>query len=202
MTSTNPRARSLIQLLLDWKLGFLLMTAGLFLATTFYYLLPPIYSAQATVVVDMNVEENWAGLPDNEIFYFLDREARKLVELAWSDSVLAQVESETGVTVSKLRAETLMLSQPKDGGWHFYAKSTSPERAEIIASSWALSFTEQISSSSASDNPFGILENINVTPTQTHNLPVKRQGELVWFALAGALGGWLIGLLLVLFKKR
>ena len=178
------------------------MTAGLFLATTLYYLLPPIYSAQATVVMDMNVEENWSGLPDNEIFYFLDRETRKLVELAWSDSVLARVESETGVSVSTLRSETLQLSQPKDGGWHFYAKSSSRAQAEIIASSWAVSFTEQISSTSASDNPFGILENIKVTPTQTQNLPVKRQGELLWFALAGALSGWLIGLLLVLFKKR
>jgi len=178
------------------------MTAGLFLGTTLFYLLPPIYRAQATVVVDLNVEQNWAGLPDNEIFYFLDRETRKLVELAWSDPVLAQVEVETGVPVSTLRTESLQLSQPKDGGWHFYASSASPEQAEMIASSWAVSFAEQISAASSTGKAIGILENISVTPTQTRNLLVTRQGELLWFGLAGALGGWLIGLLLVLFKKR
>lgn len=178
------------------------MVSGLFLGCSLYYLLPPVYQARASVVVDLNIEQNWHGSPDNEVFYFLDRETRKLVELAWSDRVISQVEEENGLDVSLLRNEILSLSQPKDGGWHFYASAATPSQAEELASSWAKAFINEVSSARSNQNELGILENINAIPSQIEDLPIVRKGSLLLFGLIGATGGWLIGMLLVLFRKR
>jgi len=50
---------------------------------------------------------------DREQFYYLERETRKLEEIAWSDSVLNQVASQVkDVTVDQMRGGKLQLSQP------------------------------------------------------------------------------------------
>lgn len=188
--------------LLDWKLGFLFMLAGIVLGAAVYFVLPGDYQAKATVVVDMNVEENWVGSPDNEIFYFLDRETRKLEEFAWSDTVMSKVSEEMGTPITKLREEVLSLSQPKDGGWHFFARSADRALAEHAAASWAVAFADGVNAELSGGNTRGLLENITVSATQVENLPVERTGSLSVDSLVGALGGWLTGILLILFRKK
>lgn len=178
------------------------MLAGIILGAAVYFILPGDLQAKATVIVDMNVEENWAGSPDNEIFYFLDRETRKLEEFAWSDMVMSKVSVETGISISQLRDEVLSLSQPKDGGWHFFARSADGDLAERAAASWAVAFTDGVNSELSGGKTFGLLENITVSTTQAENLPVERTGSLSVDTLVGALGGWLVGILLILFRKK
>lgn len=188
--------------MLDWKPGFLFMLAGIALAMAIYFIFPGEYQAKATVVVDMNVEENWSGLPDNEIFYFLDRETRKLVEYAWSDEVMAQVTSASGISSSTLREDVLSLSQPKDGGWHFFAKNADKGVARNTATAWALAFTEGVNAEISDGNGLGILENITVIPSQIEGLPIEHTGSLSIYSLIGALGGWFAGMLTILFRKK
>ncbi len=120
-----------------WVLGALL---GGLLGLAAYSLFPPEYRARATVLVDFDVEQSWPDLPDREVFYFLDREARQLVELAWPDATLQPVAAQTGVDVTTLRSGMLTLSQPADGGWHFLRRSSDPALAARVASLWAQAF--------------------------------------------------------------
>ena len=70
------------------------------------------YRAQATVNVDFNLEQAWPQETDRQQFYYLEREARKLEELAWSDEIMSQLSSQFAIPVEALRAEKLLLSQP------------------------------------------------------------------------------------------
>ncbi|MBX3048376.1 MAG: hypothetical protein KIT46_04815 [Anaerolineales bacterium] len=120
-----------------WLLGALL---GALLGFAAYQLFPPLYRAQATVVVDHNLEEAWPAAEDRELFQFLGRETERLEELAWSDAVLAAVSEAGGISLGELRSGRLQLSHPSDGGWHFYALSEQPALAQALASHWAESF--------------------------------------------------------------
>lgn len=198
----NTADRPLIQYLLEWKLSLLFMLAGVAIGVICYLIAPSAYQSKASVIVDFNVEENWNGTPDNEIFYFLDREARKLEELAWSDQVLFIVADQVGIPVAALRQDVLSLSQPKDGGWHFYARSDDIKQAELIAGAWASAFAEVVNENITGDNPLEILENIAVTPSQISDLPTKKLNSLAAFSLIGALSGWLVGLIVLMVRKR
>jgi len=69
----------------------------------------------------------------------LERETRKLEEIAVSDTVLNAVTAQiSGTTVQQLRDQKLQLSQPGNGGWHFFADDRDPQRAGALASAWAL----------------------------------------------------------------
>ncbi len=134
----------LIMLLRAWRLWLLGALIGGLAGAGLYLVLPPDFRTQATVVVSFNMEKAWPDKPDNELFYYLERESRKIEETAWSDAVLANVSKKTGYTVSQLRAGRLELSQPQDGGWHFYGIDPSANKAESLASAWAQAFTEQV----------------------------------------------------------
>ena len=135
----------LIQLLQAWRFWVLSGLVGALLGGLVYVIAPPDFRARATVVVDFNMEQAWPVDSDRELFYYLEREARKLEDVAWSDATLARVAEEVGdVTVSDLRDGVLELSEPADGGWHFYANDPSPERAEQLASVWAETFVTEV----------------------------------------------------------
>ena len=134
----------LIQLLQAWRFWLLSGLIGALLGGLAYAIFPPDFRARATVVVDFNMEEAWPVDSDRELFYYLEREARKLKELAWSDDVLSAVANEAGVTVTDLRSGVLELSEPADGGWHFYANDPSSAKAEQLASVWAGAFVAEV----------------------------------------------------------
>jgi hypothetical protein len=211
----SPSADDLITLLQAWRFWLLSGLVGALLGGLFYAVFPPDYRARATVVVDFNMEEAWPVDSDRELFYYLEREARKLEEVAKSDAVLEEVANKTGnVTVDELRAGVLELSEPADGGWHFYANDPSPERAEELASAWAQAFTEKtqqgIENAIALDlarkaleanptdetllarvsrlesNSLGITPEIQVSLAQAKNLQAVRQAGAGYFVLVGA----------------
>lgn len=121
-----------------WLIGALL---GALVAWAAYGLFPPDYRARATVVVDNNLEEAWTYFPDRQLFQFLRRETDRLRELAWSDAVLTQVaEQSAGLALADLRAAALEISQPSDGGWHFYAQHAQADISADMATTWANAF--------------------------------------------------------------
>jgi hypothetical protein len=65
-----------------------------------------------------------------------------MVELAWSDEVLGQL----NFPVDELRGGKLQLSQPAEAGWRFYADDDDPKAAEMLASAWANAFVEKAAS--------------------------------------------------------
>lgn len=176
-----PVFDDLLHLLRAWRLWLSGALLGGLLGLGVYALFPPEYRARATVMVDFNVEQSWTELPDREVFYYLDREARKLVELAWSDETLRAVAAQTGVEMTLLRSGTLTLSQPSDGGWHFYADSADPVLAARLAAGWAQAFTATAARSADEFTPYLV-----ITPTQIENLPVERAVSRGTYALAGA----------------
>ncbi len=133
-----------IRLLRAWRFWVLGALIGGLAGTAFYFVSPPDYRARATVVVSFNMEKAWPNKPDNELFYYLERESRKVEEVAWSDATLQQVAGQTNLTVAELRSGKLELSQPQDGGWHFYASDPSQKTANELATAWAQVFTAQV----------------------------------------------------------
>lgn len=135
----------LAEILAAWRLWLLGALVGAVLAWGVYQLWPPAYRAQATVVVDANLEEAWQYFPERDLFTFLFRETTRMEELAWSDEVLGVV---AGVVpdygIQELRRDVLSLAHPADGGWHFYATSPQPETAQALASSWAQAFVTAV----------------------------------------------------------
>lgn len=177
----------LLRLLRAWRLWLLGALLGGLLGMAVYVLFPPEYRARATVIVDFNVEQSWPEIPDREVFYFLDRETRKLVELAWADDTLQAVAAQTDVDVATLRSGLLTLSQPSDGGWHFYADSADAVLAAKLASAWAQAFTVKAGAEAGQFTPYLV-----ITPTQTQNLPVARAVSLGTYALTGAALGMVL----------
>jgi hypothetical protein len=49
-----------------------------------------------------------------------------------------------GVTVNELREGKLLLSQPGEAGWHFFAEDRDPETAKALASAWAIAFNDKV----------------------------------------------------------
>ncbi len=135
----------LIQLLQAWRFWLLASFLGALLGGLAYIVSPPDFRARATVLVDFNMEQSWPVDSDRELFYYLEREARKLEDVAKSDDVLVAVVNEVGdTTVEELRSGILELSEPADGGWHFYANDPDPARAEQLASVWAETFVAKV----------------------------------------------------------
>ena len=134
---------SLVRVLQSWRLWMAGAMIGALVAYGVYAVFPPDYRAKSVVVIDHNLEQAW-NVSSGEASYFLTRETRKLLELAWSDETLGLVADRVGeVSVQELRDEILQLSQPEDGGWYFYANSPSASQAEKIAATWAEVFYQQ-----------------------------------------------------------
>src|SRR5512143_3043391 len=83
----------LIRLLRAWRFWLVCAVAGGLIGAAVYLVIPPLYRARATVNVDFHLEQAWPQETDRQQFYYLEREARKLEELAWSDEVMNRVSS-------------------------------------------------------------------------------------------------------------
>ncbi|GAB4503175.1 MAG: hypothetical protein Fur0043_01670 [Anaerolineales bacterium] len=195
-----PSLDDLIRLLKAWRFWALGALIGALLGAAAYALFPPPYRARATVNVDFNLEEAWPQETDRQQFYYLERETRKLEEIAWSDEVLQMVAREHGVSVADLRHGILSLSQPAEAGWHFYAESRDPARASALASAWALAFTAQVQAQVTAQS--GLNSFIRVQAVQTQDIPVERRVGQGAYLLAGAIGTLVVGALLILFFGR
>jgi hypothetical protein len=194
-----PSLDDLVRLLKAWRFWVVGALAGALLGAALFYVAPPPYRARATVNVDFNLEEAWPQETDRQQFYYLERETRKLEEIAWSDEAMRAVANASGEDVSVLRQDVLRLSQPAEAGWHFYADDPDPGRAESLAASWALAFTEQARASMAAQA--GLNEFIRLDPVQVEGLPVSRRVSRGTYLLAGSVGFLVVSALLVLFVK-
>jgi capsular polysaccharide biosynthesis protein len=179
-----PSLDDLIRLLKAWKFWVLGAVVGALLGALTYYVVPPAYQARATVNVDFNLEQAWPQETDRQQFYYLERETRKLEEIAWSDDVMRSLAAGSSIPVEDLRDGKLMLSQPAEAGWHFYAQDNDPERAQELASAWALLFEEKVREEIA--NSDGLNSFIKVDATQAENIPVERSIPLSSYLLTGA----------------
>ncbi len=182
-----PEADDLVRLLRAWRFWFLGAVAGALAGAAVFYVAPPPYRARATVNVDFHLEQAWPQNTDREQFYYLERETRKLEELAMSDATLGAVASSVpGMTVLQMRAGKLQLAQPGNGGWHFYADDPDPQRAAARAAAWAESFTRQVEAQVVAGSSGGLEPYIRVDPAQTANLPVSRFPGLAVYLSIGA----------------
>ena len=180
-----PSLDDLIQLLKAWKFWVLGAVAGALIGAAIFFIAPPTYRARAVVNVDFNLEQAWPQDTDRQQFYYLERETRKLEEIALSDDVMEAVSSQTGVPIEELRDRKLKLSQPAEAGWHFYAEDGNPEQARKLAGVWAQAFAEKVQMNVA--NSKGLNSFIQVDATQTENLPVGRSIPLSTYLLTGAI---------------
>lgn len=141
--SSQSGSDPIAELFSAWQLWLLGALLGAIAAWAVFQLAPPPYRAVATVVVDQNLEEAWEFFPDRQLFQFLQRETERLEQVAWSDEVMHDVASSMpGYSVAELRGGILQLSQPSDGGWHFYANDQDPATAQHLAATWAHEFVE------------------------------------------------------------
>ncbi|MCC6499613.1 MAG: hypothetical protein IT313_05010 [Anaerolineales bacterium] len=181
-----PSLDDLTRLLKAWKFWTLGAILGAAIGAAVYFVAPPPYQARATVVVDFNLEEAFPQDTDRQYFYYLERETRKLEEIAWSDDVMNQLSSEFGISVEELRGGKLELGQPAEGGWHFYASDRDVRTAVQLASTWARLFTDEVNTKVTNSdglNPF-----IRVEMAQAENLPSEPSQPISAYLLAGAVG--------------
>lgn len=186
-------------LLKAWKFWVTAFLLGTVLGSVVYLVVPPAYRARATVVVDFNLEEALPQDTDRQHFYYLERETRKMEELAWSDEVLNTLATEFDLSISDLRNDRLSLSQPAEAGWHFYADSGSATQASRLASAWAQAFAQVITArvESGDLNAF-----IKVEVTQSAEVPVERREPISTYMLLGAIALMVISMFWTLFFNK
>jgi hypothetical protein len=138
-------ADPLVRLLGAWRFWVAAAILGILLGWLAYTISPPPYRARATIVVDFNLEDMLPGYEPRKTFHLLSRETRKVEEIAWADDTLATVAAEFGnVSVTELRSGKLILSQPSDGGWHFWGEDVHSSRAQELAALWAETFIQNL----------------------------------------------------------
>ncbi|MDP1548485.1 MAG: hypothetical protein Q8L87_20930 [Anaerolineales bacterium] len=191
---TPPSLDDLIRLLRAWRFWALGALIGILFGAAVYYIAPPPYRARATVNVDFNLEQALPAETDRQHFYYLEREARKMVEIAWSDEALSQLDA----PVADLRDGKLNLSQPAEAGWHFYADDRDPQVAASLASAWAQAFAAKVQTEIEAGN---INEFVRLEVTQSANLPKERSIPLSVFLLAGSSSFLLLAVFFVLFIR-
>lgn len=198
---SSPSLDDLIRLLKAWRFWSVGALIGGLLGAAVYYVAPPPYRAHAVVLVDFNLEQAWPQDTDRQQFYYLERETRKLEEIAYSDAVLEMiVTTNPDISMQELRGGKLFLSQPAEGGWNFYVDDVNPERAATLASIWATQFAEQVRIQVASAE--GLNAFIEATVTQTAPRPLERSASLSLYIFAGAVIFLMIGSIVVLFFSR
>ena len=195
---TSPSVEDLIRLLRAWRFWMLGALLGALIGTALFYVVPPPFRAKATVNVDFNLEQAWPQDTDRQQFYYLERESRKLEEIAWSDELMGQLSSEFAIPVEDLRGGKLLLSQPSDAGWHFYADDKTAQTAEGLASTWAEEFTLKVQSEVQAGN---INEFVKLEVTQAQNLPKQRSISLSEYILAGSMVFLTLAVFAILFIK-
>lgn len=182
---SSPSFDDLIRLLKAWKFWVLGAVAGALIGAVLYYVAPPSYRARATVNVDFNLEEAWPEETDRQQFYYLERESRKLEEVAWSDEVIDSLASDFQVRPEELRAGKLQLSQPSEAGWHFYAEDRNRQVAQELASAWASLFAGNVRENVA--NSQGLNSFIRVDATQVENPALERSTSFGTYLFTGAI---------------
>lgn len=198
---SSPSIDDLIRLLKAWRFWSVGALIGALLGAGAYYIAPPPYRAHAIVLVDFNLEQAWPEETDRQQFYYLERETRKLKEIAWSDMVMGLVVETVGdITTEELRSGTLSLSQPAEGGWNFYADDKDPERAAALASAWSQVFVEQVRLRTMMLE--GPNEFIEATRTQTAQTPRGRSLSLSTYLFTGAIIFLAVSSFFVLFFSR
>lgn len=196
-----PSLDDLIRLLRAWRFWSVGALIGALIGAAVFYIAPPPYRAQATVLMDFNLEEALPQETDRQQFFYLERETRKLEEIAWSDSVMEMVAEVNGnITTRELRDGRLLLSQPAEGGWHFHVDDENPERAASVASAWAQAFMGQVNIQAA--NAGGPNSFIKATITRSAQLPVERSISISVYLFVGAIGFLALGSFLVLFFHK
>lgn len=193
-----PSLDDLIHLLKAWRFWVIGALIGAVIGAAIYFIVPPAFRARATINVDFNLEQAWPQDTDRQQFYYLERESRKLEELAWSDDVMNQLSTEFAVPVEDLRGGLLQLSQPAEAGWHFYADNSDAKTASAIASAWANTFFIK---AQADIDAKIINEFVKIEVTQSANLPVDRRVTLSSYLLAGSTGFLTLAVFVVLFIK-
>ena len=227
-----PSLDNFLRLLRAWKFWLLASALGVLFGVGAYFIFPPDYRAQATVVVDFNLEESWTEGTDRNLFYYLERETRKLVETAWADETIDAIGQEfSDLTVAELRNERLHLSQPQDGAWHFYADDADSARAEKMVALWSENFNQQAQEGAASAlalnalktalengevsldeveddiqrleaKSLGISAYLQTSLSQKESLPIKRKTSLGEYAFFGASGMLFFTALVILFSGK
>ncbi len=195
-----PATDDLVHLLRAWRFWLLGAVVGAFLGAATYYAAPPPFRAVATVNVDFHLEQAWPQNTDREQFYYLERETRKLEEVAMSDAVLSAVASQVGGTsLEQLRGGQLVLSQPGNGGWHFFAVDRNPQRAAALASAWGVAFAGQVQKQVAAASQGGLEPFITADPVQVEGLAAHRSLSLSLYLMTGAIVFLAVATLIVLF---
>ena len=196
-----PSTDDLIRLLKAWRFWSVGALIGALLGAGMYYVAPPPYRAHATVLVDFNLEQAWPEETDRQQFYYLERETRKLEEIAWSDMVLGLVVETVGdITTEELHNGTLSLSQPAEGGWNFYADDKDPDRAAELASAWSQVFVEQVRLRTGMiEGPNSFIE---ATRTQIAQTPRDRNLSMSTYLFVGAIVFLAISSFFVLFFSK
>ncbi len=194
-----PVYDDLLHLLAAWRVWIGGAVLGAAIASIVYLVAPPPYRAQATVLVDQNVEQVIpVEATDLRKFNYLQRETDILVVIAWADQTLSRVTVKTGLPLAQLRDGRLQLSQPSDGGWHFLADASSPAAASALASAWAGAFVDELQS-----KPAGISALLEINFTQQQDLPITRSVSLGIYVFCGALLGiTLLALGLLFFDRK
>ncbi|CAG1011983.1 hypothetical protein ANAEL_04313 [Anaerolineales bacterium] len=195
---SSPSLDDLIRLLKAWRFWMLGAMLGALLGAAVYYIIPPPYRAKATINVDFNLEQAWPKDTDRQQFYYLERESRKLEEIAWSDELMEPLSSEFGFSVEELRGRKLQLSQPAEAGWHFYADDTDSQTADALASAWSTAFVSEVQAQIEAGNINGF---VRLEATQAKNLPEERSVPLSGYLLVGSVGFLTIAVFVVLFVK-
>lgn len=191
----------LIRLLKAWRFWSLGALIGGLIGVAAFYVAPPPYRAHAVVLVDFNLEQAWPQETDRQQFYYLERETRKLEEIAYSDGVLEGIVGTTpDVTLEELHSGMLFLSQPAEGGWNFYVDDVDPQRAASIATEWANHFTEQVRTQVA--NQEGLNAFIEANVTRYASVPMEHSLSISLYIFVGAVLFLTIGSIFVLFFKK
>lgn len=180
-----PSLDDLVCLLRAWRIWVLGSLLGALIGAAAYYVFPPQYRARATVNVDFNLEQAWPQDTDRQHFYYLEREARKLEEIAWHDDILSRLASQFSIPAGDLREGKLQLSQPAEAGWHFYADDRDPQVAASLAAAWAEAFVERVQLEIGAGR---VNEYVTLEVTQSDNLPRDRRTPLSGYLLAGSTG--------------
>ena len=182
-----PAADDVVVLLRAWRFWLFGGLIGALLGAAIFASFPPPYRARATANVDFHLELAWPQNTDREQFYYLERETRKLVEIAYSDATLGEVaEAVPGTTIEEMRSGILQLSQPGNGGWHFHADDRDPERAALLSREWARAFAHQVQQEIAAGSPGGLEAFITASVVQAEAIIPERTESVGLYMLVGA----------------
>ena len=196
-----PSLDDLIRLLKAWRFWSIGALLGGLIGAAVFYVAPPPYRAHAVVLVDFNLEQAWPQETDRQQFYYLERETRKLEELAKSDTVMAAiVATKPNVTTQELRNGLLLLSQPAEGGWNFYADDADPARGAALANAWANAFVDQVHFQEARSD--GLNAFIEANLTRAASMPFERSVPQSLYIFSGAFIFLMLGSIVMLFFSK